>query len=139
MDIISREQVLAALKQANPLIQEAFGSDETLDTILKLQKRYNLHADVLGAVSQELGNLLLGLIDPAAFFARIQERGVNGETAKSIVDDINREIFVPLQKKIRDNVLPKNDDDFEDAKPGVSSPVSTVPDVVQSVITPVSQ
>jgi hypothetical protein len=114
MEVISREQILAALKKANPLIQEAFGSDETVATILKIQKRYNLHADVLGAVSQELGNLLLGLIDPTAFFSRIQERGVNDEAAKSIVEDVNREIFIPLQKKIKDGVKVKDDeeDDF---------------------------
>ncbi|CAN5708977.1 hypothetical protein BH11PAT2_BH11PAT2_08570 [soil metagenome] len=126
MELISKEQILAALKKAPPLIREAFGSDETMATILKIQKRYNLHADVLGAVSEELGNLLLGLIDPATFFTRIQERGVNDESAKSIVDDINREIFVPLQKKIKDGVVVKDDED-EDGDEEVATPVATAP------------
>lgn len=126
MEIISNEAIVEALKKANPLIQHAFGSKETTDTIIKIQKRYNLHTDVLGAVSQELGNLLLGLIDPSAFFMRIQERGVNNETAKSIVDDINREIFVPLQKKIRDGVKIPDDEDEDDLIPPQEAAKSSI-------------
>jgi hypothetical protein len=117
MEKFSRDSVLSAFRQAPKLVQDTYYDEKTTDVLIAIQTRYNLHIDVAGVLVREVGYLLLGLITPADFFQRIQEGGINSLTATSIVEEINREIFVPLQKRVRDaaqNPVAESEGDGED-------------------------
>lgn len=107
----TNEQLLQALKNAPPLVREAFGSDSTANAISKIRDRYNLHIDVIGQISKDVGHLLLGFMDPVSFLESLVGKGIDRESAKAIVTDLNQEIFLPLQKKMREGASPVEDED----------------------------
>ncbi len=108
------EQILKSLRSAPRAVQQAFGSKHNEAAVLALRDKYRLPVDVTGAVNSEVGYLLLGLIDPQTFLQRIQTLGIDATTANSIVQDINRDIFIPLQQKMREAPSGEVDEDDED-------------------------
>lgn len=118
----TNKQILDALRSAPAPIKKAFGAKDTAATIIRIKNKFSLHIDVSEMVSDEVGYLLLGLIDPQTFLKRIQEQGINGEIAKFIIDDVNQGIFIPLQEKMRHpELLVEHEyddgDEWEDEEP----------------------
>ena len=135
MEIYTNEQILNALKKAPRPIQRAFGSENTVNVVVAIQNKYGLHVDTIGTVNNEIGNLLLGLIDPVAFIQRLQESGIDLKTANSIAQDVNTQIFVPLQKKMREAPVEDDEEEVTDwTEPGLTA-ASSLPPVSQTVAT----
>lgn len=141
---LPKEQILEAYNRAPKLIRATFNAPETYEIISTIQSTYKMHVDVAGILSNEIGYLLLGLVDPATFLIRLQEAGISTNISNSIAQDVNTQIFVPLQKKMRE--APTNDSDNEDEDdealaepvnsvfPPESFPVNRVPFVAQQAI-----
>lgn len=113
MEPYSNEQILKSLRQAPKPVQQAFGSKHSEAVVLSLRDKYRLAVDVTGALNSEVGYLLLGLINPVGFLQRVQSLGIDAATANNIVQDVNREIFIPLQQKMRE-VSEDEDDEVDD-------------------------
>lgn len=97
-----KEQVFSFYQNAPKPVQEAFAAETTVDTILAIQATYGLHTDTAGMLGREIGYLLLGLTTPKDFYDRLHANGLPTDTVTSIVKDVNEKIFVPLQKKMRE-------------------------------------
>lgn len=98
---ITGEQVRDAYAQAPEEVRRTFASDETTNTIIAIQKRYQLHVDVSGVLGKQVGWLLLGLMSPMEFLGGLVDAGVSGDVAKAIVTDINEQIFAPLRARMQ--------------------------------------
>lgn len=110
----TNEQILQALKTAPPLVKEAFGSNRTAEAVSRVRDRYGLHIDIIGQISKEVGYLLLGFMDPVSFLESLVSKGIDRESAKSIVSDLNQEIFLPLQQNMKNGVTPLDDAEDEE-------------------------
>ncbi len=113
--MISNEQILQRLKEVPPLVQEAFGSQATAEIITTIGKKYNLHIDVIGVLGREVGLLLLGFIDPVTFLRELMGARISEVDAKTIVTEVNQDIFLPLQKKIQSGEMIHEESFDEDA------------------------
>lgn len=113
----NRSKFASAYSAAPVAVREAMGSKVTAGTIAQLQATYNLHVDVVGNISKAIGYMLLGLIDPKTFYTFLTEQSISAENATAITQEINTQIFLPLQKLIREggkaNEPAPNDDEPE--------------------------
>ncbi len=100
--LLNRDQFIQAYKTAPRIVREAMGSDATIQVIKSVQSSYNLHVDVTGKIAEDLGFMLLGLVDPATFYQGLLDLGIGANDATGIVKKVNEEIFQPLQKRIRE-------------------------------------
>lgn len=97
---ITGEQVRTAYAAAPQAIRTAFSSEETTAVIVALTQTYQLHVDTAGLLGKQVGWLLLGLMSPMEFLGGLVDAGVDGDTAKKIITEVNEKIFVPLRARM---------------------------------------
>lgn len=100
MNPIPQERVIAAYQQAPEPVREVFSSEVTAGVVADIRTQYRLHVDIAGNIGNEVGYLLLGLRSPAEFLGGLILMGTDEQTARSIVQEINDRIFIPLQQKM---------------------------------------
>lgn len=101
MNSIPKEKVIAAYQSAPEVVREAFNSEVTSQIILDMKTTHRLHVDVAGTLASEVGYLLLGLRSPAEFFGNLMLSGTDEQTARSIMEEVNNRIFIPLRNQVR--------------------------------------
>lgn len=114
-----KEQIVNAYNQAPDPVRHVFNGDDTVEIIVAIQNAYGLHIDTAGMLGQEIGYLLLGLTTPKDFYDRLHANGLPTDTVTSIVKDVNEKIFVPLQKKMREQ---GSEASIENAEPAAYTP-----------------
>ncbi len=87
---------------------------EAVKSIVTARK---LHVDIGGVLEDGASQMLVGLISPAELLGELILAGVEGETAKTILEDLNTQIFIPIRESIRhfqetgeDLISPTEDD-----------------------------
>lgn len=100
MNPIPQERVIAAYQQAPEPVREVFSSEVTAGVVADIRTQYRLHVDIAGNIGNEVGYLLLGLRSPAEFLGGLILMGTDEQTARSIVQEINDRVFIPLQQKM---------------------------------------
>lgn len=97
----TEQQVKEAFNRAPKAVQDALSDGPVVDFIFGLQERYSLHVDVSGAVIERIRDLLLGLSNPTEFLGELVTLGITDTVARTIVADLNKEVFIPLSEQIR--------------------------------------
>lgn len=98
---ITREQVRAAYRSAPAPVREVFDNEATARFVMALKARYGLHVDTAGKVGECIGYMLLGLMSPVEFLGSLVALNIDQDVAKSIVEDVNREVFQPLRGRMQ--------------------------------------
>ncbi len=84
-------------------IRQSFVSFDTLDVLGKITGKYKLHIDQGGALSEQVGLLMLGVTRPRDFLANIQTAlNIPIETAGEIVKEVNDKIFFPIRQSLKE-------------------------------------
>lgn len=100
---IDKESVETIVKQLPAPVRSFFASGKTREVTKRILQNYNLHIDQAGAVERAIVLLLLGISSPDEFIETLsKEAHLDDATVSSIVDSVNKEIFVPLQQEVRD-------------------------------------
>lgn len=128
---ISGDRVRQAYKEAPLPIRDTFNSDKISRIVLDMRSKYQLHVDTAGVLGKEIGYLLLGLTSPMEFLGRLVAAGVEGNAAKHIASDINEQIFIPLQKAMKDpaSYVPATTATAEEEGAPALSPSISAPEV----------
>lgn len=100
--LLNKQQFIIAFNAAPKAVRDVMSGNDTIDTIEHIQAAYNLHADVAGKISEELGFMLLGLLDPSTFYQNLIDLGIDATSATAIIKEVNERIFQPLQAKVRE-------------------------------------
>lgn len=99
----SIEELNEAFEKIPEPLQDAMASVDTARIINNVGKKYNLHIDQIGALSEEAGYVLLGLTHPTEFVSSLTKRlGVGRVVASQIASDINEQIFLKFRDIIKD-------------------------------------
>ena len=97
----SKEELSQAFDRAPKIIQDALSDGPAIDFMIGLQKRYELHVDVSGNVVERIRDLLLGLSNPTEFLGELIQLGISDTVARTIVGDLNKEVFIPLRERMQ--------------------------------------
>lgn len=99
MTRFNRDQMLKAYRSAPSPIQDTLDGELVEKVVSDIQVRCRLHVDVAENLHDEIRFLLLGLVNPAEFFGSIMLSGTDEQTARSIMEEINNRIFIPLKQQ----------------------------------------
>lgn len=100
----NRDQLLKAYRSAPSPIQDTLDGELVEKVVSDIQVRCRLHVDVAENLHDEIRFLLLGLVNPAEFFGSLMLSGTDEQTARSIMEEINNRIFIPLKQQAASGV-----------------------------------
>lgn len=96
------QNLLDRLDTLPPQLRDAVFSSENADKLFEIGKHHELMIDKFGEMTHETGLLMLGVTHPDEFVGNLATRlEVDKAKAKTIADDINREIFAPVREHLR--------------------------------------
>jgi len=83
-------------------VREYIGGTALPDVARSITAKYNLHIDQGAVFQRELMLVLMGIEEPGELAKTLQdELGLTTEVIGQILDDLNKEVFQPLQAKMR--------------------------------------
>lgn len=101
-----------------------------------LMRKYGLHIDQGGVLEREIMLLLMGIENPDEFAASLKsEAALSEDVVRNIMTDVNQEIFIPLQKEMRN----AGNGARETKSSAPSSAPRTSPSIPRSVLPPTSR
>jgi hypothetical protein len=108
-------ELMEAYERAPYAIKKALNDGVAADFIIGIRKRYGFHLDTVSKVIQLIRNTLLGLAAPTDFLGQLTAIGIPEGQARVLITDVNTEVFMPIQKMMRDGIS-EEDDEEEFAK-----------------------
>lgn len=101
MDNITNEQFNQALDRLPKSAQEFVTSQEFSDNLIKIGKKYLLHVDQMGNLSELIIYTTVGIL-PISDFQKnvIKKVGIPEDILNLIIYDINQQVFLPLKQKL---------------------------------------
>lgn len=97
------EQIKEAFKKLPQIVREAITSTETTEATVNIGKKYGLHVDKLGILSQETGYAILGLTPTADLPQRLKQvLGLDDSTVNSLASDLNQQIFLKIREFVQE-------------------------------------
>ncbi len=99
--IYTKEQKKELFQNLPDDVKEAVSSVETTDIIIELEKKYKLHIDQTGELSNEVLLLTLGVTSPQKFIDNLESRlRISRDVAAQITADVNEKIFRPVRESL---------------------------------------
>lgn len=96
------ESVKQVMQTLPPVIRNYLSQGKYSVVAKNLMTKYNLHVDQGGILEREIMLLLMGVDTPDEFTQSLaEEANLNQQTVSSIVQEVNTQIFIPLQEEMR--------------------------------------
>ncbi|MFA6565988.1 MAG: hypothetical protein WCT48_04540, partial [Candidatus Paceibacterota bacterium] len=119
-------------------IRRSLHSDETIQALKQIEKKYNLPGEQLQGLLSETGLLMLGASAPQAFINNLEKAmGVPKEMAKAIAMEANEKIFRPVKESLK--VLHALEKKKEEIKPAFSDDLSSLSVAKELGATPIKK
>jgi hypothetical protein len=116
----SKQLIEKTLSSLPDYVQESIKSVPWTDGLQRVTQKEHLHIDKMEAVQTETLLMVLGLIDDIEYIGKIHDiLGVSGEKLDSFIEDVNKEVFMPLREDVVrrkngvENETDKDKDDLE--------------------------
>ncbi len=101
------DQDLSTVVSQLPTPIRSFFINGKVEVVVKdLMQKYRLHVDQGAIMEREIILLLLGLKDPTEFTKSLSEEAqIDQQTINGVVQDINDQIFIPIQAEMKDETV----------------------------------
>lgn len=135
MKTVPAEQVREAYSRLPVPIREFLVEDDLGAVIQKLSGKYNLHVDTMGLLAESISKMLLGFTSPQELTEELSNLlQFTPEATKAFISDLNTEIFMPLQKRIKEEGAgPSLEERLKEPEPEDEEEVVAVPDRTPAV------
>lgn len=127
------EQIEKAYNNLPQSLKEAIDSQETTDIIFAIRKKFGLTIDQMGGLSEEIGDVFLGLSLAGEFLANIEKRlEIPREKVVEIGKTVDDMIFMHIRARVKDkpSAPPAGSsatDKKQEAPPAKDTPINTLP------------
>lgn len=106
-----------------PPIRQYLAQGKYSEVAKNLMTKYALHVDQASILEREIMLLLMGIENPAEFTqALVEEANISQQTINNIIQDVNTQIFIPLQEEMR-----KGAEILKQMPPRIPTPSSNLP------------
>src|SRR3989344_3857363 len=96
------ETIAQVMRTLPPVVRNYLGQGKYTTVAKILMAKYGLRIDQGGVLEREIMLLLMGVDDPTEFAQALAEEARLGqEVVQRIAQDVNDQIFVPLQAEMR--------------------------------------
>ncbi|MFA5023290.1 MAG: hypothetical protein WC385_02085 [Candidatus Paceibacterota bacterium] len=103
MTIHNSQEVSERLSQLPESFQDFLASPACVKALISISKKYNLHVDQTGKLSDQAVYTIIGLEKLSDFKTRItNELGIPEDIANLITYDINQQIFSKIRKELEE-------------------------------------
>lgn len=129
---VTHAQYVTAFNNLPPVICSYILDGEVDPVIEDIGNKYSFHVDVVGELHEHTIYMLMGLVSPAELLGSLVLKGINADVAKSVLEELNSRVFMPLQKKMRETPQEDTDENSgaEETAPAEAAPAqSTAPRV----------
>jgi len=109
----SPDQYRAVYKSLPKAVKSFLISDEFNAVVAGIGQTYGLHVDTIGKLGDNASYMLMGLASPAQTLGELILAGIDAETAKKILEDLNQKMFIPVRDRVRNYVEPVDEDENE--------------------------
>ncbi len=96
----SKEQILQLYKTLPDELKEAINAEQTTDIIEETSNKYNLSDAQTTALVNSISEVLMGLLPPDEFQAKLESVGMESNDAKNMRLSINRFVFYPVRQAL---------------------------------------
>lgn len=98
MKTFTREEVLQKYEKLPEAVRDAMFAEATAEKMEEIGRKHGLLLDAVGTLATETGYVMVGLVHPKDFTARIADAvGVSAMKARDIANDINEGVFKPIR------------------------------------------
>ncbi len=98
----SPEEIEQHFQELPEALKEQMLSADNSERIFQAGKKFGLTVEQVGFLAEESGYVVLGLTRPNDFVTRLRDHlGIDNETAKTIAQEINHQIFFPLREMLK--------------------------------------
>jgi hypothetical protein len=98
----TKEQLRALYLKLPENVKEVLNSEDTLDKTEAIGKKFNLHIDKTGALSKDIGQLILGALKPGEFIAQLsRDLKMPIDQVQPIAKEVNEQIFKPIRESLK--------------------------------------
>lgn len=99
--MLNHLEIQAKYAEASQEVRDLLSSQETVDKISSLGKKYTLQIDELGKIEELVTLFALGLTSGNEFNSSVLEiASGDSRKAKLILEDINNTLFIPIRKSL---------------------------------------
>lgn len=102
MKAFSDQQIEQAEHNIPPAVRDAISGADMAMKIAAIGQAYGLHIDQIGTLARLNRHMLLGLVSPTDFVSGLVESRVSAADAQAIASEVNKQIFLPLRKRMQD-------------------------------------
>lgn len=107
-------------------VQDVMVGFDTIEALQKIYTKHNLHVDQADELARQTGYIMLGITEPHDFARTLSKNmGLTDSKAQEIVNDINDQIFLPIQeelkksKEVKEKVLLSEAEEISKIKEGM--------------------
>ena len=98
MKIFTHNEIKERFDKLPAPLRDAMFADVNTDLMLELGKKHGLMIDRVGQLADETAYIILGLVHPKDFVARLTERlKMPSDKASALAGDINTKVFDPIR------------------------------------------
>ncbi len=98
------ESIQQVMRTLPPVIRNYVAKGEFTTVAKNITAKYGLRIDQSGVLARELMLLLVGIENPNDFMkALTEEAKIDEKTVRDIVQDVNKDVFIPLREKEENN------------------------------------
>jgi hypothetical protein len=102
MEEITSETIEKHYKALPNDLREAIKDKHIEESIFAIGKKRGLHIDNLGILLIEVHNFILGITNPRDFKHQLTKSlSIDSSAADDLIDDLNREIFLPVRDSLQ--------------------------------------
>ncbi len=116
MKTYTQEQIEERFAELPEVVQNALASSETGEMLRRIGTRHNLHIDQMGTLNDVTVFVILNIIPRASYMSTlVDELHITEEQARTIVEDVNREILTPINTALKQTTASQNDQEEEES------------------------
>jgi hypothetical protein len=95
----SQEEILNRYDSLPVQVKDAIFAQATAEKMSAIGKKHGLLIDAIGTIATVTGYVMVGLLNPQSFTARLaEELGIPALKAREIAEDINEQVFKPIRE-----------------------------------------